>query len=73
MANKRLQQIEDAIISRHGAMLNFAEVSHEIGMKNKVAVHAFLEGLPTFTIGKRKRWLAHDIAQRILEGEDIQY
>ena len=71
--NRRLQEIETAIISRHGAMLNFAEVSHEIGMKNKIAVHAFLEGLPVFTIGKRKRWLAHDIALRILEGEDTQY
>lgn len=71
--DRRTRELTDELINRHGLMMDFAEISHEIGMKNKVAVHAFLEGLPVYAVGKRRRWLASDVARRILEGEETQY
>ena len=70
--NRRLEAIERSIVSRHGAMLTFADVSVEIGSKNKIVVHYFLEGLPVYRIGSRKKWRAADIARRIYDGEAIE-
>lgn len=69
MDRKKLEEIEKDILTRHNSLLTFADVSAEIGMKNKVAVHAFLEGLPVYMIGRRRKWRAADIAKRILQGE----
>lgn len=70
MNQRKLEALTAEIIGRHSPMMTFSDVSAEIGMRNKIAVHAFLEGLPVYRVSSRRRWMASDVARRILESEE---
>ena len=69
MSYLRQKELEDDIRSRHGGMLSAAEVGREIGVQNKASVRRFLEGLPAYEVGGRRRWRIADVAKRLADSE----
>lgn len=65
MANK--QTIVNDIRKTYGNMLNIQKATKACGYKDRRATIKFLDGLPRCDMGKEKKYLAIDIAQRIYE------
>lgn len=65
MADK-LAIIKD-IRKNYGNMLNIQQATAALGYKDRKATKKFLEGVPTCDMGKEKKYLAIDVARRIVE------
>jgi hypothetical protein len=59
------QVIINDIRKNYGNMLNLRELTEALGYKDKRAALKFMEGVPHCDMGKEKKFLAIDIANRI--------
>lgn len=63
----RQREIENSLRSNYGGSLTIGDLCDLLHTKERRTASGFMEGLPYFTVGKRKRWRAEDVAKRIYE------
>lgn len=57
------------VLQKQGEFLTVTQTAEVLGVKRETAKKQFLEGLDYITVGRKKLYLAADIAQRITEGK----
>lgn len=65
MADK--QAIINDIRKNYGNALSIARLTEALGYKDRRAAVNFMEGVPPINMGKEKKYLAIDVAQRIYD------
>lgn len=54
-------------LQKHGEFLSVTDVATALGVKRDTAREYFLDGLDYICVGKKKLYLASDVAGKILE------
>ena len=69
MKTSRQLEIEMDLRSRHKGMMNISEIAEELGLTNRQITAEFVEGLPSYLVGHRRKWRIADIARRLADYE----
>lgn len=59
------QEIIDDLRKRYGNMLNIQQATAALGYRDREATKKYLAGLPVFSMGKEKKFMAIDIGRRL--------
>lgn len=54
-------------LQKHGEFLSVSDTAKALGIKRDTAREKILDGLDYFTVGRKKLYLASDIAEAIIE------
>ena len=55
------------VLKQHGDFLSVSQTAEALGIKRDTARTKILSGLEYFTVGRKKMYLASDIAQAVIE------
>ena len=55
------------VLKQHGDFLSVSQTAKALGIKRDTARTKILNGLEYFTVGRKKMYLASDIAQAVIE------
>lgn len=65
--NPAAEALADEIRRDYGGMLSLRGVKQVLGVSDDRTAKKFLEGIPSYDINGRARWMVSDVAQRIAE------
>lgn len=64
---RELIALEEELRGEYPKLVNKQQVKTIIGVLNGAIVTEWLEGLPTYQVGKRYRWKIEDVARQLYE------
>lgn len=56
---------------RYGGMLNLRDIQKELGLKDAKTARAFLEGVPSTIVCRRRKWAVEDFARKLYEEREV--
>ena len=56
---------------RYGGMLNLTDVQKELGLRDPKTARAFLAGVPSTVVCRRRKWAVEDLARKLYEEREV--